>query len=417
MPEKHKETGVNSGKKILFTSFDGLPNEVQGGPNNIVCKLLKSLDKKEFQADFLSYRNYITNAGEAAESRLKPAARKIFTDYLYYNTSIYRMLTANRAYLKRHFKLRDLFFSKHAGTGNYDVIHSHDTLSHYYFTENDKALKVLTIHGNGSIENDWADAALKNRFIKDIMPELKQREIKSFNSADIITFPGLYARDLFLSDYGGALAKDKDIRIINNGIDAGNIFKITPGKNLLEKFGRGKEHDLVLLSVAGHIRQKNIGTILSVISALKSMGKNPFLINAGFGHLTPEIKRLIKKYKLEGSVNLAGTVSHDVVISLMKSVDAVIMLSDRTIFDIVLLEASACGVQIITDLSGGNGEILKDYEGLIEADKDNPNDTAKLIVRKLYGGRVGRNENTKFLFTLEKMTSGYENIYKERVKK
>ncbi len=406
---------MNSRRRILFTSFDGLPNEVQGGPNNIIYKLLKSLNKKEYQTDFLSYRNYITNADEAVESRLKPAARKILTDYLYYNTSIYRMLTANRAYLKRHFKLRDLFFGKYANAGNYDVIHSHDTLSHYYFTGNDKALKVLTIHGNGSIENDWADAAMKNQFIKSIMPELKQREIKSFNSADIVTFPGLYARDLFLSDYGDVLAKDKDIRIINNGIDAGNIIKITPGKNLLEKFGRGEEHDLVLLSVAGHIRQKNIGTILNVISALKSMGKNPFLINAGYGHLTPEIKRLIKKYKLEGNVNLAGKVSHDVVISLMKSVDAVIMLSDRTIFDIVLLEASACGVPIITDLSGGNGEILKGYEWLIEADKSNSSRTAELIIRELCGGRVGKNENTKFLFTFEKMTSGYENIYGERI--
>ncbi len=417
MPDECEETGMNSRRKILFTSFDGLPNDAQGGPNNIIYKLLKSFDNINYQKDFLSYGNFIANADEAPEIRLKPAARKIITDYLYYNTGIYRMLTANGAYLKRHFKLRDSFFRKHEGARDYDVIHSHDTLSHYYFTGNDKALKVLTIHGNGSIENDWADAASKNNFVRSLMPELKRREIESFNSADIITFPGLFAKELFLKDYSGALAENKDIRIINNGIDKERIKKITPSKNLLDKFGRGKGHDVVLLSVAGHIRQKNIGTILRVISALREMGKNPLLINAGYGHLTPEIKSLIKKYDLGGNVTLAGKLSHDVVISLMKSVDAVIMLSDRTIFDLVLLEATACGVPVITDLSGGNGEILKGYEGLIEADKRDINGTAELIVRELYGGRISGKENTKFLFTIEKMLMGYEKIYGERVQR
>ena len=376
MPEEHWETGMNSRRRILFTSFDGLPNDAQGGPNNIIYKLLKSFDKKNYQTDFLSYRNFIANADNAPEIRLRPAAKKILTDYLYFNTGVYRMLTANGVYLKRHFKLRDSFFCKYADARDYDVIHSHDTLSHYYFTVNDRALKVLTIHGNGSIENDWADAASKSNFVRSLMPELKRREIISFNSADIVTFPGLFAKELFLNDYGDALRKDKDIRIINNGIDYERIKRMTPEKNLIEKFGCGKGHDLVLLSVAGHIRQKNIGTILSVISALKSIGKNPLLINAGYGHLTPEIKRLMKKYELGGNVTLAGKLSHDVVISLMKSVDAVIMLSDRTIFDLVLLEASACGVPVITDLSGGNGEILKGYEGLIEADKSDIKGTA-----------------------------------------
>lgn len=93
------------------------------------------------------------------------------------------------------------------------------------------------------------------------------------------------------------------------------------------------------------------------------------------------------------------------------------MLSDRTIFDLVLLEATACGVPVITDLSGGNGEILKGYEGLIEADKRDINGTAELIVRELYGGRISGKENTKFLFTIEKMLMGYEKIYGERVQR
>lgn len=402
---------MNSRRRILFTTFDGLPSDAQGGPNNIISKLLKSLNKRKYQPDFLSYRNYIENAGEAAGGRFKPDSKKIITDYLYYNTRVYRMLTANSVYLKRHFKLRDSFFGKYNNSSDYDVIHSHDTLSHYYFAGNVKALKVLTIHGNGSIENDWADAALKSDFVRNIMPELKQREIKSFNTADIVTFPGQFAKELFLNDYGNALSKDKDIRIINNGIDAGQINEITPEKNLLEKFGRRKEHDLVLLSVAGHIRQKNIGTILGVISILKTKGINPLLINAGYGHLTPEIKRLIKKYKLEGNVTLAGKVSHDVVISLMKSVDAMIMLSDRTIFDIVLLEATACGIPIVTDLSGGNGEILNGYEGLIETDKRNTEHTADLIKQKLRAGRKNKIDNKNFIFTLGKMLKEYEGIY------
>lgn len=403
-----------SGKtKILLTSFDGLPSEKQGGPNNIIWKILKSADKKNFSFGFLSYRNYIDDPQFAEGKEVKPGLNKKVTDYLYYNTRLYRYLTSNRAYLKRHFELRDIHFGKRSDVQNYEILHSHDTLSGYYFSKSGNVFKILTIHGNGSIESDWADATAQNPFIKDIIPELKRREILAFNNADIVTFPGEYAKELFLLDYKGKINAGKDIRIVNNGIDVRNIDKIKPDKQLLLKHGYNDSCDAVFLNVAAHVRQKNIEKIIEVVEELIRMKKNPLLINVGTGPLTENLKTLIKRKGLRNNIKLAGKLSHEDVISLMKLSDSVIMMSDRVIFDLVMLEARAAGVPIISDLSGGNEEMLKNYGGLIEIKDKSPEKTAKLIIRNIYEGKLEKTGIGSFPFDISHMMNGYEQIYME----
>ena len=407
---------MNTGRKILLTSFDGIPSEKQGGPNNIIYKILRYSGKKSVRFDFLSYRKCYRDFEISGEKDVGPGLKKKITDYLYYNTNLYRFLTSNRIYLKRHFELRDEFFKRHSVADGYGIVHSHDALSGYYFSGLSGTKKILTIHGNGSIESDWADAAAKNKFIKEIIPEFKRREILAFNSADVITFPGMYAKELFLSDYRGKLDKDKDIRIINNGIDAKFIDNIKPGKELVRKYGFTPGHDIVLLNVASHVRQKNIDRILSVIEELVGMKKNPLLINAGTGPLTDDIKSVIRRKNLLNNVQLAGSLGHEEIISLMKLSDAVIMMSDRVIFDLVMLEASACGTPVITDLSGGNREMLENYQGLVKVNVNSAVSTAKLIVEKLYSGKVGRIKKGGFGFDVRRMADEYKKLYGEFLK-
>ena len=408
------KTGLKKLKRILFTSFDGIPNEGQGGPNNIIYKILTSLDREKFSSSFLSYKNYYKNIPGDFLNDVKPDFKKRMTDFLYYNSYLYRKITSAPSYLEKHFKTRDDYFFTYAEE-KFDIIHSHDTLSCFYFANNKDSLRILTIHGNGSIENDWADAAKKNSFVKSYMHELRRREINAFNSADIITFPGSYARDLFLDDYKGQLRNDKDIRVVNNGISREEIALIKPGAVLSAANRSSAGHDIVLLNIANHVRQKNIELLISVIYELVKKGKNPLLINAGVGPLTDELKALVKKHKLNRNVKFAGKLQHKEIIGLMKISDALIMLSERVIFDLVMLEATAAGIPVISDTSGGNEEILSGYENLLKIDRKDSIHISELILRDFYHSRkYFKSDNYDFKFTLKKMMNGYEEIYKTR---
>jgi glycosyltransferase involved in cell wall biosynthesis len=406
------KTILKNRRKILFTSFDGIPNENQGGPNNIISKILSNLNTEKFAPSFLSYKIHFEAIGENPDKEIKVNLKKKASEYLYYNSYLYRKITTSRYYLDRHFKLRDAFFEKHALEDKSDIIHSHDTLSHYYFRNKTNAFKILTIHGNGSIENDWADAANNNNFVKNYLPELKRREIEAFNNADVITFPGNYARDLFLNDYSGSLRTDKDIRIINNGINKKEVDSIMPDKEILKQYGCLQEHDAVFLSIASHVRQKNIEKVIAVIQELVQKGKNPLLINAGYGPLTEEINLLIQMSGLIRNIKLAGKIGHKDILRLMKSSDALIMLSDRVIFDLVMLEAVSAGIPIVSDTSGGNGEILSGYGNLLDAGNKSAIEIAELIHQKFYIEKsVSAIKNDNFIFTLDHMLEKYEILY------
>ncbi|MCE1163856.1 MAG: glycosyltransferase family 4 protein [Bacteroidetes bacterium] len=400
----------------MFTSFDGIPRETQGGPGNIIFKILKTINREKYSCDFLSYGNYLINPLLKTSTEIKPGLKKTVTDYLYCKSRVYRMLTANSFYLKRHFESRDRYFAKYSGNEIYEIVHSHDTLSGYYFRPDKKAVKILTIHGNGSIESDWADAASKNKYIKEFIPEFKKREIEAYNSADVVTFPGTYAKELFLSDYGIKLRRDKDLRVIQNGIDTEFISEVKPEKSLLEKYGLKPSHDIVLLNPAAHVRQKNIDLVIATVEKLVSMKRNPLLINAGSGPLTGDLNSLIKNKNLGRNVVLAGKISHSELISLMKSSGAVIMMSERIIFDLVILEAAACGIPLVTDLSGGNREMLEGYEMLAEIKDKSPEATAGLIMDKIYSGTLRKRKNPSFRFKTKMMTDAYEKLYNEVIR-
>ncbi|MDD5361704.1 MAG: glycosyltransferase family 4 protein [Ignavibacteria bacterium] len=402
-------------RKILFTSFDGIPNENQGGPNNIILKLLSNLNTNKFMPSFLSYKNYIEAINKNADKPIKINLKKSVTDFLYYNSNLYKKITTNRLYLERHFKLRDTFFEKRANEINSDIIHSHDTLSHYYFRNKTDAFKILTIHGNGSIENDWTDAVHNNTFVKNYLPELKRREIEAFNNADVITFPGCFAKDLFLNDYRGMIKTDKDIRIINNGINKEEVDGIKPDTDILKQYGYLNEHDAVFLNIAAHVRQKNIDKIIAVIYELVQTGKNPLLINAGCGPLTENIKSAIETSGLIRNIKLAGKIGHTDIIKLMKSSDALIMLSDRVIFDLVMLEAVSAGIPIISDTKGGNEEILSGYGNILNTENMSVVEIAELIRRKFYIEKsTSVINNDAFKFTLSRMSENYEKLYETK---
>lgn len=356
-------------KKVLLNTFEGFPSSNTGGPNRVIYQLIRYINNDEISFDFSTYKYLIKNIKicDKLTNENKPPIKKTVTNYLYDNCRFYRNYTTSKNYLRKHYFKRDYYFDKLAHDYRCDVIHSHSSQAHYYF-RNNNAKKILSIHSKGSIQNDISDDIAVNQFLQEYSNEIRKREIAAFNCSDVVTFPSEFAKSLFLNDYKGELNENIPVHIIYNGVDTNYINSIRNDNCMLEKMGIKKHsYDLILLNVANHVKQKNIGEILIFISKIKSsLTINPFLINVGEGPLTNNLKDLTNKLNLKENVYFVSKLSYKNVISLMKECDALIMLSERVIFDLVILDAVASNVYIISNLNGGNNEILPFYSKFVD---------------------------------------------------
>ena len=174
--------------KILFTTYSGYPTPNSGGPNKIIFEIIQNLDREKYQVDFLSYDLFLEDiqplkSKESFENKL--SVKRRFTNYLFSNYKLYRILTANSLYLKYHYKKRDNRLKKNVRGKKYDVIHAHDSLSLYNLL-NLESKKILTIHSKGSIVQDLKDNFSNQKYLKRNVERFWKMEIDSFNKADIV---------------------------------------------------------------------------------------------------------------------------------------------------------------------------------------------------------------------------------------
>lgn len=353
-------------KKVLLNTYDGFPDENSGGPNRIIFHIIKYNQSKDISFDFSTYRYFIDNMRINSNSDMKIPPRKKLTNYLFENIKLFKKYTTSAKYLEKYYQKRDNYFDNFANNYKCDVVHSHSTLAHYHF-RNSGAKKVLTIHSKGSLRNDMADEIKQNEFLQKKSFEFARREVIAYNSSDIVTFPSCFAKELFLNDYKGELDESIPVKIIYNGVDLDYVNQIVSDENILEKMGISKKYDFYLLNVANHVKHKNIDKVIETVSEIKSVCNiNPLLINVGSGPLTEYLTLVSKQFNLSSNIYFIPKLPYRDVLSLMKKCDALIMLSERVVFDLVILDAISIGMNIISQLDGGNKEILTDYPKFID---------------------------------------------------
>lgn len=342
--------------------YDGFPSPNVGGGNKIVYELIKGLlqsgkitETEYYSCDYNKLYK-ISDINNIEPQKLN--AKKELGRLLYNKINTARNIFSSNYYLKYRFNRIDREFVKYTTKNTWDIIHSHMSISHYYFINSKSAKNVLSIHSKGSIRNDIKDILSLGRFHKTIIDELSKREVLAYNNSQVVVFPSNNARDLFLNDYGDKLNRGVKTEVIYNGIDFDMINLIKPEKYFLRKYIGKKEYDVILLNVANHIKDKNVNIILEIVKNLKERRLNPLLINVGEGPLSNALNALIVKENLKSNVLLLGKIPNTEIIKLMKTSNYLIMSSDRVIFDIVILEALACGLTVIATNNGGNKEVI-----------------------------------------------------------
>ena len=399
---------------LLFLSYlRGIPNPHSGGPNHVIYDFITSSPKK-LAIDFLSHGAFINSLDitNIKDHQKHFIGIKRFTEGLYYENSLFRIIVSNDFYKPIHFIMHDEFFRKHMPAKKYSIIHSFDSVC-LSFTEHFKqSKKIMSIHSVYLLSLELTSLIKNDQIRKYLMNRIRIREKKAFELCDILTFASKAVMNNYLAEFGEE--QKKKVRIIYNGVDLDRIKKI-PSKvhsGILNNSSRKK--DLVILSVATHEQTKRLDIALEVVRKLVyKHNKNVNFINVGVGNQTSYLKRLTKQYEIQKNVEFLGAIPNQEVISLMKSCDILLQVSERVVFDLVILEAMACGLCVIASKDGGNAEIITDdFNGYL-LDKMEPDFIANKIINS-DRERISKNAySTIEKYSTSVMAKEYLNLYKE----
>jgi glycosyltransferase EpsD len=115
---------------------------------------------------------------------------------------------------------------------------------------------------------------------------------------------------------------------------------------------------------------KNIDIIVKVIEhLLKVYGVKALLLNVGNGPQTKELKLLASSLNISDQIRFLGRLPYGEVIQLIKLGDFLISAAEKVIFDLIILEALACGLIVIANENGGNKEAIENgFNGYLVKD-------------------------------------------------
>ncbi len=397
-------------KSLLLISLSGFPKKDTGGPNKIIYLLMKYLDEKLYDVYFYS-KNGALNKKELnnSESSLR-FNFQLYKEKLFSESYFYKLFFMSRFYATKFLEKSINSISEFLDQNDFDIIHAHDVRC-LFKLYNERLMKtVLTIHSIGSIEQDMRSFYGQKKWLIPILDEFKQMEKEIVSKIRKVIFPSYSSRELFLND-NGLYLNEMNSEIIYNGIDIKRINSIFHTSEFLNEFNWLNNYSLRILNVANHVKTKNIDKILLSLSILKKISSKKFVfINIGSGILTPYLMELVKKYNLSENVHFINYLANDDVIRLMKYCDFYISLSERVVFDVVILEAIASGINVIASDDGGNREIIRhNFNGLLVQPDD-----YEQIARYLNDSDIDFSENMKETakeFSVEKMVEKYTKIY------
>jgi glycosyltransferase involved in cell wall biosynthesis len=203
--------------------------------------------------------------------------------------------------------------------------------------------------------------------------------------------------------------KENKITVVYNGIE-------DPVEEEVSRDYHSDDRPIKVLCVGRLIPIKRYDLVIDAIHILKKEYPNIILSIAGAGPMEQTLKNKIDKYGLSDSINILGYVKNTKY--LYQNADMFILFSDTEGSPIVLIEAMAQSLPIISSSVGAIPEMVRDKE---EALLINPGDVFQLInslqilienpeMRKSLGRSARKRYEEKF--TTRAMASFYIDRYK-----
>ncbi len=166
----------------------------------------------------------------------------------------------------------------------------------------------------------------------------------SINKSNLIITPSQH-----LKNFIGKIGFDKNIFVINNGVNIEQHNKVVLENNIIQ-----------LLVVSRLVSQKNID---SIIKAVKVMENENIILNiVGEGSEINNLKLLVKKYELDKKINFIGKIENTKLNEYLKNADIFIQASNYEGLPHSILEAMNFEIPILSTDVGGCSVLLNKGE-------------------------------------------------------
>lgn len=145
---------------------------------------------------------------------------------------------------------------------------------------------------------------------------------------------------------------------IYNGIDMTKFFPSPTLSIQLRKYYNLRTDDFVFLNIGRLMPAKDHKNLIDAFMLLADRYQNMKMLIVGEGILYDELKKYIQEKKMTQRIILAG--SHSNVVDYYNASDCFVLSSAWEGFGIVLAEAMACQLPVITTNAGGCAEVVDD---------------------------------------------------------
>jgi len=267
----------------------------------------------------------------------------------------------------------DINFLKRIHEIPFDIVHAHSP-----FSAGGLALDIArrrNIPIVASFHSKYYDD-FKCAFKFDILArQAVKKVIHFFNAVDDVWTVNKATKET-LRNYG----YKGPVTVVYNGTDF--TLPENPEKELVmvNKRLQLSPYELVFLFVGQHIWQKNVRMLIESLHLLKQKGVKFKMIFAGTGYAEGEMKRLMKKLKLEEYIHFMGVVlDRNLLWALFMRADLFLFPSVYDTAGIVIKEAAAAGCpSVLLEKTNAAEGVIDNYNGFLA-----PND-AELYAERLF---------------------------------
>ncbi len=248
---------------------------------------------------------------------------------------------------------------------------------------------VISEHWTGYFDKDPAHLNIFQKFISK----------KTISNAEFIL-----PVSIDLGEQMKRVFKRGHFKVIPNVIDT-SIFKP------LTNYTSSKTHFIHISSFDDN--QKNIKGIIRAIKKLQEMHLDFEFTFVSDGLLNPMIDYAVKTEILLNQVKFTNQKSTQEIAQILQKSSCLVMFSNYETFSIVIAEALACGIPIITTKVGGLGNELTKKEGITiqPMDEQALTDAMKRIILKTELFDITNLTNFASQFSYEKVNFELNSIY------
>ncbi|HEB86663.1 MAG TPA: glycosyltransferase family 4 protein [Gammaproteobacteria bacterium] len=218
---------------------------------------------------------------------------------------------------------------------------------------------------------------------KRILRSLSQRfSVRQCNQLDAVIVPSTAMKNV-LSDYGVST----EISIIPTGL---RISEFEGGDGSRFRKTHGIAANRPLLVFIGRVAlEKNIHFLLDMLIVVKRQIPDVLLIIAGEGPARKTLQKYTHKLALADNVMFVGYMSREQeLLDCYRAGQAFVFSSRTETQGLVLLEALACGLPVISTAVMGTIDVLDDQEGGCLIANEDVDDFGGKVIKLLYDNRL-----------------------------